>query len=85
MTTTFDGNDDLYQTWLAGHPRVCHQYAAAHLARLPGFAPRQLRFHQPVYGNGATTVEELRGWATKHGRSDGSFSNEGCFCNRPAA
>ena len=20
MTTTFDGNDDLYQTWLAGHP-----------------------------------------------------------------
>ncbi len=93
----FDGNDDLYQDWLAANANgfVINtsrarraKYMVLHRARCPSIS-KYTEFARPHGGFTerdyikvcAPTVDELRGWVKSNGRDDGSFSNECSHCN----
>ena len=92
----FDGNDDLYMDWLAANANgfvvntrrararqssymMLHRASCSFIKKSPwpdgGFTERgYIKVCAP-------TVDELRVWVKKHGREDGSFSNECGFCH----
>ncbi|WP_424945627.1 hypothetical protein [Candidatus Spongiihabitans sp.] len=96
MTTElFDGNDDLYQNWLAAHTdgfvintsrREARRgtYMVLHRARCKNINespwPHGGFTERSYIKVCALTVDELRAWARTNGRVDGSFSSERCFC-----
>ena len=89
----FDGNDDLYQDWLAANAdgfvvntrrarrasyMMLHRASCSFIKESP-WPPG--RFTERTYIKVcAPTVDELRGWVKKHGREDGSFSKECGLC-----
>ena len=92
----FDGNDDLYQDWLAANangfvintPRNKARrakYMVLHRARC--FSIKDSPWPHGGYTERtyikvcAPTVKGLRGWVKSNGRDDGSFSNECSHCN----
>ncbi len=98
MTTVhiFDGNDRLYQRWLAEHPKgfVCNtrrtpdpEYRVLYRSHC-----HSIRNYHAMAKSGAYTersfikvcagnLSDLRQWVKTHGRRDGSFSKECSFCN----
>lgn len=91
----FDGNDAAYHAWLAANPRgyVINtrrtqppSYMVLHRANCP-----RIRRDSDVARKGgftersyikicATEIAILREWVRRHGRTDGSFSNECSSC-----
>ena len=91
----FVGDDRAYLKWLSQHPSgfvlnteksknpnymVLHRAWCQSISQV-GNPGRPGRFTERDYIKICAPDEEsLRNWARQHGRSDGSFSSEKCYC-----
>lgn len=95
MPTEFKRDERGYLEWLDANPHgyvinttrsMSPSYMVLHRATCPTIS----QYNQMCREGGFTerdyikvcalTHEELRDWVRGHGRPDGSFSSEGCYC-----
>jgi hypothetical protein len=96
MVRIFDGNDDAYQAWVVAHPAGFVLNARRSLSPgymvLHRSTCRSVRYYNPTAPRGAftergyvkicaTDLVDLKHWARKHGRLNGSFSKVCSLCS----
>lgn len=94
--TIFDGNDDVYQEWLATNPRgyiinarrnLSPSYMVLHRAWCKSIRNYSVVTHKGGFTERAyikicaPRIDDLRNWLRRHGRPDSTFSNECSRCN----